>query len=217
MKGLLIKDFCLLKESKKFIIIVILIAGCLLFTGKGENIDFVLGYLTMLFFIITLSTLSYDEMDQGYAFLMTLPVSREKYIVEKYIFGVIFGLVGWCIGIVITGAYQMMFSQKPLEQFFLEALIMFGGVLLLQAFVFPIQIKFGSEKGRYAMFAIGIGAALGFMALGKMMQSFQIDLDSKLIWLAGQRWFGLVCILFVLTAFVLSCFVSCRIMKKKEL
>lgn len=42
--------------------------------------------MTMFGAMIAVGTLSYDETDNGLAFLMTLPVDRKTYVREKYLF-----------------------------------------------------------------------------------------------------------------------------------
>lgn len=42
--------------------------------------------MTMFRAMIAVGTLSYDETDNGLAFLMTLPVDRKTYVREKYLF-----------------------------------------------------------------------------------------------------------------------------------
>ena len=63
MRGLLIKDFKLMKGQKNFFIIT-LVAG----VGMAAFMDdasFVIGYMTFLGAMFTLSSISYDEFDNG--------------------------------------------------------------------------------------------------------------------------------------------------------
>ena len=61
MKGLLIKDFKLMKEQKNFLLIILIITiGMSLFTN---DLSFALGFLTFIVSLFSLSTISYDEFD----------------------------------------------------------------------------------------------------------------------------------------------------------
>ena len=90
MKGLLVKDFRLLKVQKNFFLLIIAVAiGMALFTN---DVAPMLGFLAFVLSIFTLSTISYDEFDNGNAFLFSLPVSRKDYAIEKY-----------CLGLILEG------------------------------------------------------------------------------------------------------------------
>ena len=96
MKGLLIKDFRLLKNQKNFFILVFVMAVFLTITGGDESspATFVLPYVGFVCSFFVLSTISYDEYDNGNAFLFTLPFDRKIYALEKYIFGIVTGGAG---------------------------------------------------------------------------------------------------------------------------
>lgn len=57
MKGLLVKDFLLMRKSK-YVILFMLVIGII---GGIKNISFVAGYILMFLAILSLSTISYDE------------------------------------------------------------------------------------------------------------------------------------------------------------
>lgn len=77
MKGLFVKDLKLMSGQKKFLALVFLLACVLLTTNSAT---FVINYLTIFCSILVVSTISYDEFDNGNAFLFTLPISRKEYV-----------------------------------------------------------------------------------------------------------------------------------------
>ena len=87
MKGLLIKDFKLLKNQKQFFLTVSMMG--IIFLVVSNNPDFVISYITIMISIFTLSTISYDQYNNGMAYLFTLPITRKEYVGEKYVFGLI--------------------------------------------------------------------------------------------------------------------------------
>ena len=95
MKGLLIKDFKLMKNQKNFFFIMIFIAAAMLFAEFEST--FVVSYFTMIASMFVLSTISYDEYDNGYAFLFSMPFSRTSYVKEKYIFSILMGGGAWLL------------------------------------------------------------------------------------------------------------------------
>ncbi|MGG5371684.1 ABC-2 transporter permease [Enterococcus sp. AZ196] len=74
MKSLLIKDLKLMNMQKNFflIIIVVSIFVCVVTSNAVTPITF----LTFIGSMFTLSTISYDEFDNGNAFLFTLDLCQ---------------------------------------------------------------------------------------------------------------------------------------------
>lgn len=83
MKGLLVKDFSLMKMQKNFFITILGIAAFM--TVFLKNISFPMGFLPMVISLFTLSTISYDEFDNGNAFLFTFPITRKTYVTENIV------------------------------------------------------------------------------------------------------------------------------------
>ena len=81
MKGLFVKDIELMKQQKQFFILVIVMGVILNLAGSGSS-SFAAGYFTFVTAIFAITTISYDEFDNGLAFLMTLPVTRKQYVAD---------------------------------------------------------------------------------------------------------------------------------------
>lgn len=158
MKGLLIKDFKLMLGQKNFFVTIVVIAiGMSIFT---EDLSFIVGYMTFVGSLFTLSTISYDEFDNGNAFLFTLPITRKTYTLEKYEFGLIVGGVSWLFAVilvVVCGIVRDSFVVK-------------------EAIMLPFQFKFGGEKSRIAIIgAVGLMLLIA-LAVVKIADFFHIDL-----------------------------------------
>ena len=74
MKGMLIKDFCILKLQKNAVLV--LLAMCVVFTVFMKSPTYIVNLFPMYGFLLVLGTLTYDEFDRGYSFLFTLPCIR---------------------------------------------------------------------------------------------------------------------------------------------
>ena len=77
MKGLLLKDFALMKGQRRFFLMLLLIG--MIPALAGGNVGFLTVYLPFGFCFFTISTISYDEIDNSLPFLLILPVSRREY------------------------------------------------------------------------------------------------------------------------------------------
>lgn len=217
MKGLLIKDFLLLKNMKQgFLMIVVM---CIAFGWIYESPEFLISYMTLMTSIFMLSTIGFDEQDNGMSFLFTMPVSRKGYVKEKYVFGVLVV----CIALIAVTLFSCVIFRLRNIGFRMEEvggtmLGSFISTMLILAVMTPIQLKFEAEKSRVAlMIAMGCVflAALFLIKLIKMLK-FDISAVMDRISAAGPGvMIGIGCAAAVVLVGI-SMMVSMHIMKKKE-
>lgn len=214
MKGLLIKDLLLLKNQQRFFLLFFLMsAGMLL---ADFNSVFVINYVTMIFSLFTLSSISYDEFDNGYAFLFTLPITRNQYAAEKYVFGLVTGGFAWIMVTIFAVIMNFVRGRAGTVELVGTAFLYLFISLLFLAVVVPVQLKFGAEKGRIVLICI-IGAifAAGFVMI-RAAKTLQLDFLSIA---AASISSGLVVAavpLICLAAVFVSYLISVKIMKKKQ-
>lgn len=214
MKGLLIKDLLLLKNQQRFFLLFFLMsAGMLL---ADFNSVFVINYVTMIFSLFTLSSISYDEFDNGYAFLFTLPITRNQYAAEKYVFGLVTGSFAWIVVTIFAVVMNLVRGRAGTVELVGTAFLYLFISLLFLSIVVPVQLKFGAEKGRIVLICI-IGAifAAGFVMI-RAAKTLQLDFLSTA---ATSLSPGLVMAsvpLISLAAVFGSYLISVNIMKKKQ-
>ena len=100
MAGLIEKDIRLMwcnKQALIFFLIIGVVIGL-------QNEAVILGWLPFAISILLINTVTYDELDKGYGFLMTLPIDAETYVREKYFFCLTGGTVSW---LVAAGLYMI--------------------------------------------------------------------------------------------------------------
>lgn len=217
MKGLLIKDFKLLKNQKQFFIIM-LIVSLLIGFGMGEP-SFIISYLTVLLSLFATSTISYDTYDNGMPFLFTLPISRKIYVGEKYVFGLLDMLISLTVSCILAVfGYVVKGQSFDHGELFFLVVSTFCIVTLMLSLSLPIQLKFGPEKSRFALLlSYGICFALIF-GLFSLLKSAGVDTDALLTNLssASPLLFCLGALLLCGAAGVISYLASLKIMEKKE-
>ena len=216
MKGLLEKDLRLMISRKQSILIFIVASIFVAFTMEGS---FVVSYLTMLFTVIAISTLSYDEYDNGFAFLMTLPFSRKTYVREKYIFTLFAEITAWIVSVILYYAVNMikgvrldLLSEAPVLLMYLPLLFLMACMML------PIQFRFGAEKSRTAYFIVIGGLAVLLFIVFKLIGSGDGSVDIRetaLSFLLSPVGIITVTAVFLILVAV-SYLLSVRIMEKKE-
>lgn len=217
MKGLLIKDFKLLKNQKTLFLIVIPISIMLLMTGT--NPSFLISYVTIIFSMVSISTISNDESDNGNAFLFSLPISRKNYVNEKYVFSILIGMLAWAASTLASTIFvYIRHTEKSMTQWFIIAAIYLIVFVIFLEIVLPIQLKFGTERGRAALMTVVIILFLLVYAGMKGLKQTGADVSAiidrmlKMSPLIGLLGVLAVCIL----GGIISYTVSLKIMNKKE-
>ncbi len=154
MKGLLMKDLLLLKNQKRSIFMILFLGIAL---SLSMETSAVIAYSMMMGLMLALGTFSYDEVDNGYSYLFTLPVSRRTYVREKYAFLTVWVMICSAAGILLyallglSGVGKQGFSWQSALELFIPMLSM---IFLMMAVTVPLRIKYGSEKGRFALYII---------------------------------------------------------------
>lgn len=216
MRGLLVKDIRLLANQKQFFIMIVLISVML--AGTGQDLLFIISYITMLSAFFTVSTINYDEFNNGFAFLFTMPVSRRGYAMEKYLFALAMGGVAWAVSTVFSGIY--LSQTDPAwngGEWMLAALEIFMILGVIVAVMLPIQLKFGVEKSRAAMVIFALVLMAVLMLAGKIKEfispEWMMKLSSLNVSMMGIFVSGVV---IFAAALLISINISVRIMEKKQ-
>lgn len=174
MKGLLIKDFKLLKGQKNFFMTITAISIIMIIVSPGTS--FPIGLLGFVGALFSLSSISYDEFDNGNAFLFSLPITRKDYVLEKYIFGLISGIMFLLLGTVISLVVIGITKTGSFNEIFLTAGSLFPTILLILSIMLPLILKFGGEKGRIAIIGVmGLIFVIGLLLI-KTTEYLGIDL-----------------------------------------
>ena len=177
MKGLLIKDFKLMKNNAMFILIIIFISiGC---AAGMKNPFFALGYATAFISIFSVNTIAYDEYDNGMPHLFSLPFSRKTYVKEKYVFAVLISVVGLTIATMISvGVSLFMEEQYGMKDWLGILSLSLFCVILIQGIMLPVRMKFDSEKHKMAMVIVFGAMAAVVGGAFAIAEACGIDLDA---------------------------------------
>lgn len=215
MKGLIIKDFKLLMMQKSFFITLAIVA---VFFSITTDSVFVIGFLTMICSMFVLSTISYDEFDNGNAFLFSLPITRKGYVIEKYIFGIMIGIISLVLSTIIACILTLFLNGTITNDLFLVSLFYIPIVLVLQSLMLPLQIKFGSEKSRIAIFiVVAIIFIIGY-GFNELIRILNIDFTSLVNTVLTMNISMILMIIMFLSLIIMfiSCKISMKIIKNKE-
>lgn len=170
MKGLLLKDYYMTVKYCRMLILMVLIFAA---ASAVSNSIFLTSYPFIIAGVLPVSLYAYDEKSGWCSYADAMPYSRAQQVSAKYISALVF----ICLVMLICTAGKAITSHSFIEDFSL--LVMLCGTGLLSAAVLlPFVLKFGSEKGRWAYYAVIIiacviaaavfdtGSALGSMLTG---------------------------------------------------
>ena len=216
MAGLFEKDLRILLQRKQTFVLFLVIAIVLGFTTEGT---FVVGYTTFCILIFVMSTISYDEFDNGLSFLMTLPVTRRTYVMGKYVLCMLSCMAAWIFSVIVCICEnQVKGAGVVTKELLIEAVVLLPIVILLMDRMIPVQMKFGAEKSRIVMIAVmGI---VGILVIGVKKAAAILDLpvDSIMEKIQGISDVQMIvgCVVFAIAATFLSMAISVKIMNRKE-
>lgn len=180
----------------------------------------ILGSFLFLFGLFTISTISYDEYQHGMTYLMTLPIKRKTYVTEKYLFAMTLTGAGSLLIFILELLYSVIIHRGMTEVVMWEILsstcFMIPVVILFLSLALPLNLKFGSEKGRslfsgmmLAIFFLGIVGAKKLKG-SLLLEQIQTLLQAKGLLLVTAG------ILIYVSALVISYRISVRIIEKRE-
>lgn len=220
MRGLIEKDIRLLTKQKRFAVIYVFVALMLSFSMDSS---FIVSYFSLIGSLLVLSTLSYDSYDNGYPFLMSLPVDAKTYVCAKYAFSILGLSISWAFAVILQFISQLI-RNIPIDigDSLSMDLAFFPVFILIIALMIPLNLKFGPEKSRIVLIVI-FGLVMAVALLGqKILDSLTLDLHIDLeSLLAGLNTTpkgivigaGLAAGILVL---ILSLWISIKVMENKE-
>lgn len=209
MLGFIKKDLLVMKNNLKYFLLMILVFA--FFSRESNIIYFIPIFISIMIFI---TTFSYDDYNKWNTYAITLPLSREKIVLAKYMTSLLL-MVGT---VLITFLLSFVIGTVNHSFDFDEVFpMLFGGLfalVLLQSFMYPLIYKFGTEKGRIGLF-VGVFAVSGLV--GYLVNHVKIDTTAFTGFIQFFNQYGILLLSIVMVIlFVGSYFVSKRIYLKKE-
>ena len=167
MKGLLIKDFLLLRKTGRiFLMLMVFYLAMTVFmnTDMGPLMVFICGMLSI-------STFAYDEQAKWDGFALTMPVSKRDLVLAKYVLTIILCFAGAAAGMILSIAGSLDTSFVDIKGILAASGIALCASYLFNSLALPLLYKFGAEKSRLILLACYavplIGASLVMNELEK--------------------------------------------------
>lgn len=202
MIGLILKDFINLKKQLKYIMFVVLFY--LIFSKMTDNISMFGAMAMIVFAMLPITALSFDEKANWDKYGLTMPVSRTKMVLSKYILGIISSI----FALILNFIGQTLLGAEINKEIMIAALITFALSLLFISLLLPVVFKLGVEKGRLLMFVV-------LMAPTMLILLFKDYITKPIFEEIFKNAFYIIPIV-VIVIFVLSIMLSISIYKNKE-
>lgn len=229
MKGLLIKDFGYLGLNKKIFSVIIAVIVVAFLIGGNNSASFLSGFLTSYLAVMmgfqVMGSITYDEYKGGLAYIMTMPITRCQYVLSKYIYAAILTVIGALAGYAVSLTAIIITEgtgNVDLASTVAELLTVYGVVILLNAIMIPVQLKYGSDKGKMVIFVLvaivmvsafaseRIGSALG-VDIDKVIYNIKTGLDNM-----SMVTVSMVSIVVMCLGLLVSFLISMRVVNNKE-
>lgn len=159
MKGLLLKDYYMIKKyCRIYIFLLIIFIAISIFADANP---FFIYYPTLIAGLIPVTLISYDEKEKWDVYCNTLPYNKKQIVSAKYLIGFIFVL-----SVTILSAISQSIKMINLGTFIIQDIILLSATILAVGLIgpsllLPFIFKLGAEKGRIAYYIIII--IIGFL------------------------------------------------------
>lgn len=210
MKGLLLKEFLMLKKGAAALLIFL---GCFGLFGPAGNLTMLL--LIPLFSAVLLyGHINYDEQSKWQQYSIALPYGRKMIVSAKYAAMAIGAVVSTVLVVLLYSVTVAIgkaeFTLKDLVGY---AILSLAIGIIYPTFFLPLAYKFNSEKGRTIMlFLNGASGAIAVFLLSA------IEATGILAKLSNYtNILPYIAIAAVLVLFALSWFASVKIYEKRDL
>ena len=217
MKGLIIKDLCVLKNQMKTLLLVL--AFFIIFAILNEDASFILFLVPFYMIMILITTFNYDEFNKWDSYCNSLPLSRKEIVKSKYILFNVTSLIVLIVGILASFIIPNFIENTTFESLFASIIGIAFGICLVISLLIPFYYKFGANKGRIMLFLCIVILAL---VIG-VISSLDIFNNRELMNLLNQfndLSLGVITLfLIILTVIIMtiSYCISVRVYKNKEL
>ena len=216
MKGLIIKDLCVLKNQMKTLLLVL--AFFVIFSIINEDATFILFLVPFYMIMILITTFNYDEFNKWDSYCNSLPLSRKEIVKSKYILFNATSLIVLILGIISSLIIPTFIENITFESLFASIIGVAFGICLVISLLIPFYYKFGSSKGRIMLFLCVVILALLIGTLTSLDIFNNIELMNIINNLNNLSLGAFTLLLILITTIIMtiSYLISVRIYYKKE-
>lgn len=218
IKGLILKDLLQLKSYKKTLIVFIFVFVATSITQQNtRNILAVM--MTLGLGMFSIATFSYDEMAKADKYILTLPLTKKKIVVGKYILVITSTIIGAILGMAVSMILSFVIVGKlpNILELIEIAIGSIFGIGIVEAIQIPFIYKFGAEKGRIQVFIAITVVAFCLGGIIWMSEKFGVNFLDNLMISNFMKLIPVILLVAIAIIYFVSYQISYNIYKKKEL
>ena len=209
MKGLLYKDLMVVLDSARMMAVIIVLF--LVTAVAGNGFSMVSSMMALLVVTLAISSFSYDDLAHWDIFAATLPISRRKLVLSKYVFLLLLGAGALVLNVVLAFATTLIVPDADFQFQIATGLLSTLVACILDIAIIPLIYKFGAEKSRILL--MGAMALIFVLSFGVLRVLPALSIDTAAISFPALA-LGLIVVF--AAAFLISWFCSVKIVEKKE-
>lgn len=210
MKGLLTKEFIMLKKQWFVISLFVLMFGIVGIVSGTPSMMLMIP----LFMSVYQSNILADEMSKWQQYAVVLPYGRKNIISSKYLY---IAIIALCSTLFITLCYTISALIGRISCSLSECLIIsicsLVTGLVYPAIILPLSYKFNSDKGRFLLMIIN-GSFGGIFAVFSINENVY---NSFLGLVDIVKFLPFIALALVVILYIISWQISVKIYEKREL
>ena len=176
MRGLIYKDFCLLKSVSKLLFIMLLVFGG---TGIAQGeISMFTTMITMMLFVMPINCFSYDQLAGWDNFVAASPVSRRSTVAARYLVVLLLGAVAFLLTTLFGWIGSWIRPEIQMGEVLMSTVAILAVGIIMAALMFPAIYKLGVEKSRMVMVLLFLVPFVAILLLGQLFQIGEIELPA---------------------------------------
>ena len=204
MRALFLKDWYMAKSYCRSYLLIVVVFAAVSFVSS-ESLFF-MAYPTIMFGILPVTLISYDERFHWPAYAGTLPLRRRDEVREKYLLSLLLIAVMGTVMTVLQAIAVLRSGSALAEGFVMMVVGMFVFSLIGPCVLLPLTYRFGSEKARVNFYILIVLVAVLIGTFSGM--STEARFPFKTVYL--------VLLAAVIACMPLSYVISCRAYEKRE-
>lgn len=207
MIGLVIKDILNLRKGLRTSLLILVLFSLMAY--QSQDPTYLVGIFVLIMSMQSITSISYDELAKWDTYALTMPISREKLVIGKYVITILLSITAWIISATIAYFVILPVSNMKTIEFLLSSYAIFVISIFFLSVLLPLIYKYGVEKSRLLVFVvISIPVLIG-LSLNKV----GINLPNENLLMNLLKIWPLI----VVVILFISIFISCRIYINKDM
>ena len=208
MKGLLLKDWYMMKKYCRYYLFVSI--GFIILSMISSGNMFFVFYPCLLCGMIPVNLLGYDERSRFTEYVGALPYTKTQIVSAKYLIGLFTQITMLIVICVAQGVKMGIEGTFVLKEFLLLMMLLLIMASVASSLTLPFVFKYGVEKGRGAYYVmIGVVCSGSIIATTIFKEGLQYEIQLNAVFP--------IAFLVGIGIYMLSWYLSVVFYKKREI